>query len=109
MCIGGVIMQFVSTRELRNSPQIWDSLSRNEDIVVTNNGKPTAFLIAIPPGQFEQVLDGIHKARENIKLPLSSPDERAAAWHEFSDALELSPAEPVPEFERIIFARTLDL
>jgi antitoxin (DNA-binding transcriptional repressor) of toxin-antitoxin stability system len=100
-------MQFITTRELRNSPQIWERLSQNEDIVVTNNGKPAAFLIGIPDGQFEFVFDGIRKAK--AKLPLSDPAERVAAWQAFFDAMDSSPDEPLPEFERLNFKEMLDL
>jgi antitoxin (DNA-binding transcriptional repressor) of toxin-antitoxin stability system len=102
-------MQFITTRELRNSPQIWDSLSRNEDIVVTNNGKPAAFLVGIPMGQFEQVLANIRRAKSVAKLPLTDPEERVAALQEFYDAMANSPDEIVPEFERVNFTRVLDL
>jgi antitoxin (DNA-binding transcriptional repressor) of toxin-antitoxin stability system len=102
-------MQFITTRELRNSPQIWDSLSRNEDIVVTNNGKPAAFIVGIPNGLFEPILEGIRRTKLELNLPLTSPAERAAAWHDFFDAIEMSPNEDIPEFERVNFERELDL
>ena len=57
-------MQFVTVRDFRNSSKaIWDKLSNDEDIVVTNNGKPTALLLNIPEGNFEETLASVRQAQ----------------------------------------------
>jgi prevent-host-death family protein len=57
-------MQFVTVRDFRSSSkEIWDKLSRDEEIVITNNGRPTALLVPIAEGNFEETLSGIRQAK----------------------------------------------
>jgi prevent-host-death family protein len=57
-------MQFVTVRDFRNaSKEIWDKLRNEEEIVVTNNGRPTALLLNIPEGNFEETLAGVRQAK----------------------------------------------
>ena len=57
-------MQFVTVRDFRNSSKdIWEKLNRDEEIVVTNNGKPTALLLNIPEGNFEEMLNNVRQAK----------------------------------------------
>ena len=58
------IMQFVTVRDFRSSPKVvWDKLSSDEEIVVTNNGKPMALLLNIPEGNFEETLASVRQAK----------------------------------------------
>jgi prevent-host-death family protein len=58
------IMQFVTVRDFRNSSkEIWDKLRRDEEIVITNNGKPTALLLNIPEDNFEETLQSVRQAK----------------------------------------------
>jgi prevent-host-death family protein len=62
-------MEFVTVRDFRNSSKsIWDKVKRDEDIIVTNNGKPTALLINISEGNFDETLQYIRRARLNRML-----------------------------------------
>ena len=55
-------MKFLSMRELRTATsEIKEILSDNGKIIVTNNGKPAAFMIAIDESSFEEVLDDWRK------------------------------------------------
>jgi antitoxin (DNA-binding transcriptional repressor) of toxin-antitoxin stability system len=57
-------MQFVTVRDFRtSSKEIWGRLSNEEEIVVTNNGKPTALLLNIPDGDFEETLQDVRRAK----------------------------------------------
>jgi antitoxin (DNA-binding transcriptional repressor) of toxin-antitoxin stability system len=57
-------MQFVTVRDFRNSSkEIWGKLSSEEEIVITNNGKPTALLLNIPDGDFEETLQDVRRAK----------------------------------------------
>ena len=48
-------MNFYTVRDLRSTPKsIWDHLSLDGEVVITNNGKPTALLINIEEGSFEE-------------------------------------------------------
>jgi len=57
-------MKFVSVRDFRNSSRdIWEKVSNDEDVVVTNNGKPTAILVNVSENNLEEVLASIRQAR----------------------------------------------
>ena len=46
-------MNFYSVRELRSdSKAMWQNLAAGSEIVITNNGKPSALMIDIPEGGF---------------------------------------------------------
>ena len=56
-------MDFFTVRDLRTSPKsIWDSLAGGE-VVITNNGRPSALMINIPDGDFEETLNSVRQAR----------------------------------------------
>jgi len=58
------IMNFVTVRDFRTSPKsIWEKLSESGEVVITNNGKPTALMLNIADGDFEEVLKSIRQAR----------------------------------------------
>ena len=78
-------MEFVTVRDFRNSSKsIWDKVKRDEDIIVTNNGKPTALLINISEGGFEETLQDIRRAR--LSRMLDDAREEAAERGYMSDA-----------------------
>lgn len=56
-------MKFFTIRDLRTSPKdIWQSLSQSGEVVLTNNGKPTALMLNIEGGNLEEMLAVIHQA-----------------------------------------------
>ena len=97
-------MQFVSMRDFRTqTTQVWNRLQSGEEIVITNNGRPRAFLVNIPDGLFDKMLDSIRQAQKQARLiakqnepatgnekPLymqATPDEKKAAMQEIRDLL----------------------
>ena len=65
-------MNFYTVRDLRSTPKsIWDHLSLDGEVVITNNGKPTALLINIEEGSFEETLHGVERG-----LYANDADER---------------------------------
>jgi len=51
-------LKFLSMRELRTATgEIKDILSDNGKIVVTNNGKPAAFMVAVDENSLEETLE----------------------------------------------------
>ena len=57
-------MKFVTVRDFRNSSRdIWEKVSKDEDVIVTNNGKPTAILVNVSEDNLEEVLASIRQAR----------------------------------------------
>ncbi len=62
-------MNFYSIRDLRTeSKTIWKSLASGNEIVITNNGKPSALMIDIPEGSFDDVVQAVRQAKAMIAL-----------------------------------------
>jgi len=97
-------MDFISMRDLRTqATQVWDKLDRDEEIVLTNNGRPRAFIINIPEGYFDEMLSGIRQAKARIKPQLTpqvdyeqqrerfkrehTPEVMTASWQELKNML----------------------
>ena len=60
-------MNFYSVRDLRTTPKsIWDNLTEDGEVVITNNGKPTAIMIDISDGSFEETLRAVRQAKAMI-------------------------------------------
>ena len=57
-------MDFLSVREFRaSSREIWQKLSRDGKMVITNNGKPAALLLDLSGEDLEETLDTLRQAR----------------------------------------------
>jgi len=56
-------MKFLSTRDLRNRPGFVRELAKNEDLVLTANGKPIALLLGVEEGDLEETAQAIRQAR----------------------------------------------
>ena len=57
-------MFFFSVRELRLAfKQVWGALAQDQEVVITKNGKPTALMISIPDGKFDETLKYIRQAK----------------------------------------------
>ena len=57
-------MKFLSVRELRSrSAAVWRDLPREQEMVVTNNGRPVAILTSVPESGLEDSLRAIRQAR----------------------------------------------
>ncbi len=71
-------MNFYSIRELRTeSKKMWTDLNKGNEIVITNNGKPSAVVIDIPEGNFEEIIQAVRQAKAMIAL--NNMRKRAAA------------------------------
>jgi PHD/YefM family antitoxin component YafN of YafNO toxin-antitoxin module len=57
-------MDFVTVRELlTTSKQTWEKLRNAGELVITNNGKPTAIILSVDESNFERTLKLIRQAR----------------------------------------------
>ena len=71
-------MNFYTVRDLRTTPKsIWENLSTDGEVVITNNGKPTAILLDIADGSFEETLKAVRQAKAMIAF--NSMRAKAAA------------------------------
>ena len=71
-------MNFYTVRDLRTTPKsLWETLSAEGEVVITNNGKPTALLVDIADASFEETVKAIRQAK--AMLAFNSMRSRAAA------------------------------
>lgn len=77
-------MNFYSVRDLRtDSKSMWADLNRGDEVVLTNNGKPSALMIDIPEGSFDEIVQAVRQAKAMIAL--NSMRRRAAREGFMSD------------------------
>jgi len=62
-------MEFLNVREFRTYPKrVWEKLAKQGEIVVTNNGRPTALMLNIENGDYDDLARAIRQARAMIAL-----------------------------------------
>lgn len=77
-------MNFYTVRDLRTtSKSIWENLATDGEVVITNNGRPTAILCDIADGDFEETVKAIRQAK--AVLAFNSMRAKAAADGYLSD------------------------
>ena len=77
-------MKFHAMRELRTTPKaIWSDLSSSGEFVLTNKGKPTALLLDISDGSFEETVKAVRQV--NAINVFTSMRNKAAAMGFMSD------------------------
>lgn len=70
-------MNFHPMRDLRTENRnLWDALSRGEEVIITKNGKPSAVMMNIPEGKFDEVVQALRQAKATTAL--NSMRERAS-------------------------------
>jgi len=73
-------MKFVTVRDLRTTPaKIWKSLSEEQELILTNNGKPIALITPLGENDLEQTLSAVRTARAQTavrQMQISSLQER---------------------------------
>jgi len=81
---GGTVMNFYTVRDLRTTPKsLWEDLVTNGEVVITNNGRPTAIMLDISDGSFEETLKAVRQAKAAIAF--NSMRAKAAAKGYMSD------------------------
>ena len=57
-------MNFYTVHDLRTSSKsIWEALAGDGEVVITHNGKPTALMLDISRGDFEETVRAVRQAR----------------------------------------------
>jgi antitoxin (DNA-binding transcriptional repressor) of toxin-antitoxin stability system len=57
-------MKFITVRDFRTSPaQIWKQLPKEQELIVTNNGKPIALLTPLRGENLEETVRSFRRAR----------------------------------------------
>ena len=72
-------MKFLSTRVLRNRPGYVRELARDDDLVLTANGKPVAILVGVQEEDLEETALAIRRAK--AQLAVSRMRRHAARQH----------------------------
>jgi antitoxin (DNA-binding transcriptional repressor) of toxin-antitoxin stability system len=62
-------MKFITVRDLRTTPaKIWKDLQEEQEMVITNNGKPIALLTPISDADIEDTVTAVRRARAAAAL-----------------------------------------
>lgn len=57
-------MKFITVRDIRTSPgQIWKELPDEQEMIITNNGRPIALLTPLTDENLEDTLAAVRQAR----------------------------------------------
>ena len=57
-------MHFYTARDIRTIPKrVWECLSEDGELVITNNGKPQALMLDISENSFEDVIKAVRQAK----------------------------------------------
>ena len=79
-------MQFISVREMNTKPkEIWEKI-KNEEVVITSNGKPIALLSAVSEGTLEKTLRMIRRSRALMALEEMQKRSLASGLDKIPDA-----------------------
>ena len=71
-------MNFYSVRDLRTTQKaIWEKLEQDGEVVITNNGKPSALLFDIGDRDLEETLKAVRQAK--AMMAFNSMRGKAAA------------------------------
>lgn len=62
-------MKFVTVRDFRIRPgAVWSNLEKNEEVVITSNGKPIALLTGVSNVNFDETLRALRRAKAELAL-----------------------------------------
>jgi len=78
-------VKFVNVRDFRNSSRdIWEKVNNDEDVIITNNGKPAAILVNVSENNLDEVLASIRQAR--AMRAFNRLQEQASSSKDMDDA-----------------------
>ncbi|MBI4698499.1 MAG: type II toxin-antitoxin system prevent-host-death family antitoxin [Nitrospirae bacterium] len=62
-------MKFVTVRDFRIRPgSVWSNLGKNEDVIITSNGKPIAILTGVSDVNFDETMKMLRRAKAEIAI-----------------------------------------
>jgi len=80
-------MKFLSVRDMRSkSASIWAELPGEQEMVITNNGKPVAILTSVSSSTLEDKLAAIRQAQASLAVNRLQMDSMARGLDKLSDA-----------------------
>lgn len=64
-------MKFITVRDLRTTPaQVWKILPEEQELIVTNNGKPIALMTPIGESDLEETISSVRSARAQTAIAM---------------------------------------
>lgn len=79
-------MKFITVRDIRTSPaRIWKQLPDEQEMVITNNGRPIALLTPITDQSLEQTLSAVRRARAMAAVQNMQKKARDAGLDQMSE------------------------
>lgn len=62
-------MKFVTVRDFRIRPgTVWSNLEKDEDVIITSNGKPIALLTGVNDINFDETLTALRRAKAELAV-----------------------------------------
>lgn len=79
-------MKFITVRDLRaRSAQIWEQLSKEQNMVITSNGRPLALLTSVNEDTLEDTLAALRRTRAVMAVSRLQEQSVAAKRDRISD------------------------
>lgn len=80
-------MRFLTVRDMRSkSASIWSNLPKEQEMVITNNGKPVAILTSVSDSTLEDNLSAIRQAKASFAVNRLQMGSMAEGMDKLSDA-----------------------
>ena len=62
-------MKFVTVRDFRIRPgEVWKNLEKDEEVIITSNGKPIAMLTGISDVTFDETLEVFRRTKAELAI-----------------------------------------
>lgn len=62
-------MKFITVRDFRIRPSsVWENLEKNNEVVITSNGKPIALLTGVSDMTFDETLKALRRAKAELAV-----------------------------------------
>ena len=62
-------MKFLTVRDLRTAPgKVWKALPKEQEMILTNNGKPIALITPLNESDLEETLKAVRTARAKVAV-----------------------------------------
>ncbi len=62
-------MKFVTVRDFRIRPgDVWKNLEKDEEVIITSNGKPIALLSGISDVTFDETIKALRRAKAELAV-----------------------------------------
>lgn len=79
-------MKFITVRDFRIRPgSVWENLEKNNEVVITSNGKPIALLTGVSDVTFDETLKAVRRAKAELALSKMRADSLKRGLNKLSE------------------------